>query len=361
MKIKIPLFPILDLDTKFTYVIGNNGVGKSRMLEYNAKLISLRQDVVVIASGITDKFRFGKIVRREKQGSYTYLGNRTVSNASHNTTLAANAVLHYVESMSRGSATILNQFLIRLGFDPVVYITPRATKKASASMVGFETAVLDESFVREHGEVLRDPTKPFSLTVGKRTRLINFIDLSSGEQNIISMALKVVSKLRENIVFFVDEPEISLHLEWQLAWPGLMQKIISEVNNCRIVVATHSPVLISGAMALGATCFNMENRQLRSIIKSDLNVEMLMLKEFHTYTPKNKALFEEFARVLTMAIDCVNDNSCSEASVKYELEGLNLRIKNISVSEQDGLGMERAATEFQGAVLEILSRGRKSD
>ena len=355
--ISIPVFPTLDLSKKFTYLIGNNGVGKSRMLEHNAKRISLQQDVVVIASGLTDKFRFGKVVRKEKQGSYTYLGNRTVGNASHITTLSANAVLHYVESLKRGTSSILSDFLIRLGFDPVVYVTPRATKKTRAEDAGFNRSILDDTFVEQHSRVLANPVKPFSLSISKRDEQISFIDLSSGEQNIISTALKIISNLKEGVIFFVDEPEISLHLEWQLAWPSLVHRIISSANNCRMVVATHSPVLISSAMAVGASCFNMEQGSgLRVITRDDINVELLMLKEFHTYTPKNKALFEEFARILSMAIDHVNDSTYTKSSIKSELGALKKRIQDLATSDADSLGVIGAAEEFEGAVLEILNR-----
>lgn len=357
MKVANSNFPAIELNRKFTYIIGNNGVGKSRLLEQNARQASLQRDVVVIASGLTDKFRFGKAVRREKNGSYTYLGNRTVGNASHLTTLSAYAVLHYVESLKNGTSSILADFLDKLGFDPVVYVAPRATKKSRAEYAGFDRSVLDENFVRKYSSVLTDPVKPFSLSLSKRNIPLNFIDLSSGEQNIISTALKIISKLDDGVVFFIDEPEISLHLEWQLAWPGLMHRVVSSVNNSVLVVATHSPVLISSAMAARATCYNMEHGSgLRLITKEDINVEMLMLKEFHTYTPKNKALFEEFARILSMAIDSINDNAYTKIGIISELDSLKKRVQDISASESDSVGVENAVREFEGAVVEILSR-----
>lgn len=357
ISIPVPVFPTLDSSKKFTYLIGNNGVGKSRMLEQNAKRTSLQHDVVVIASGVTDKFRFGKTVRKEKQGSYTYLGNRTVGNASHITTLSANAVLHYVESLNNGTSPILAEFLVRLGFDPIVYIAPRATKNTRLGDAGFHRSILNEDFVGGSAEILADPIKPFSLSISKSDKQISFVDLSSGEQNIISTALKIISKLQDGVVFFVDEPEISLHLEWQLAWPSLVHKIISSANNCRMIVATHSPVLMSSAMAEGASCYNMEQGSgLRAITKEDINVEMLMLKEFHTYTPKNKALFEEFARILNLAIDHVNENLYTKSRIRSELDLLIKHVEDLSTSEADSLGVAGAAKEFEGAILEILNR-----
>ena len=262
-------------------------MGKSRMLEFNAKYLSARHDIVVICSGLTDKFRFGKSTRRDKQGSYTYLGARTVSNASHLTALSANAVLHYVKSLTNGGSVVLLDFLKRLGFDPVLYIRPRATKHKSSTVAGFSASVLDHEFVEKHSLIFDDPAKPFELAVGKDGGSLAFSGLSSGEQNIISTVLKITSQIREGHI--LDEPEISLHVEWQLAWPALIHDVILCANNCRLVVATHSPVLISSAILEGGACFNMEkNKALRVITKDDINVEALMLKEFHTYTPKTK-------------------------------------------------------------------------
>lgn len=65
--------------------------------------------------------------------------------------------------------------------------------------------------------------------------------LSSGEKQMLVILLTVLVQDKEHCVLFMDEPEASLHIEWQ-------QKLIAmirELNpNVQIILTTHSPALI---------------------------------------------------------------------------------------------------------------------
>lgn len=65
--------------------------------------------------------------------------------------------------------------------------------------------------------------------------------LSSGEKQMLIILLTVLVQNNEHCVLFMDEPEASLHIEWQ-------QKLIAmirELNpNVQIILTTHSPAVI---------------------------------------------------------------------------------------------------------------------
>ena len=67
--------------------------------------------------------------------------------------------------------------------------------------------------------------------------------LSTGEQNIINIFINLIFKTKYNSFVMIDEPEISLHMEWQLL---LLRNIIRVANelDLQILVATHSPYLL---------------------------------------------------------------------------------------------------------------------
>lgn len=69
--------------------------------------------------------------------------------------------------------------------------------------------------------------------------------LSSGEQQLIVMFGHVLfmSMLGPGGLVLLDEPEISLHPEWQMAVAQSLKKI-AEVNEWRMLLATHSPTMI---------------------------------------------------------------------------------------------------------------------
>jgi predicted ATPase len=66
--------------------------------------------------------------------------------------------------------------------------------------------------------------------------------LSSGEQHLLVLYGTLLFG-DESPLVMLDEPEISLHLEWQMNFLGHLQKII-DVRSLEIIIATHSPFII---------------------------------------------------------------------------------------------------------------------
>lgn len=65
--------------------------------------------------------------------------------------------------------------------------------------------------------------------------------LSSGEKQMLVILLTVLVRDGEHCVLFMDEPEASLHVEWQQKLIGM----IRELNpNLQLILTTHSPAVI---------------------------------------------------------------------------------------------------------------------
>ena len=65
--------------------------------------------------------------------------------------------------------------------------------------------------------------------------------LSSGEKQLLVILLTVLVQDNQSGVLFMDEPEVSLHVEWQQR----LINLIRELNpNVQIVLTTHSPAMI---------------------------------------------------------------------------------------------------------------------
>jgi predicted ATP-binding protein involved in virulence len=70
--------------------------------------------------------------------------------------------------------------------------------------------------------------------------------LSSGEKQMLVILLTVLVEDHQNYVLFMDEPEVSLHIEWQ---KRLIELILELNPNVQIILTTHSPaVIMSGWM-----------------------------------------------------------------------------------------------------------------
>lgn len=72
-------------------------------------------------------------------------------------------------------------------------------------------------------------------------REIKLADLSSGEKHMIALLGRVALSPEQGAVFVADEPELSLHLEWQRK---ILPAIQSLSPSIQIIVATHSPAIV---------------------------------------------------------------------------------------------------------------------
>ena len=108
--------------------------------------------------------------------------------------------------------------------------------------------IINERF--EHKELYIDRDKGFLVksTSGEK-RNIPLHKLSSGEKNEFNLFFKLIFLTDRDSIILIDEPEISLHVEWQNAFIQDLQGII-EKNNFRVIIATHSPDIIDDNWAL---------------------------------------------------------------------------------------------------------------
>lgn len=81
--------------------------------------------------------------------------------------------------------------------------------------------------------------------IGEDGKNIELTDLSSGEQEIIVLYYKLIFESATNLVL-IDEPEISLHIVWQLEFMKDIKEIFELNSNFEIIIATHSPQIING-------------------------------------------------------------------------------------------------------------------
>jgi len=66
--------------------------------------------------------------------------------------------------------------------------------------------------------------------------------LSSGEKQILIIMLNIMLLENKSTILLMDEPEISLHVEWQRVF---VESLLELNPNLQIVIATHSPAIVS--------------------------------------------------------------------------------------------------------------------
>lgn len=66
--------------------------------------------------------------------------------------------------------------------------------------------------------------------------------LSSGEKQLLILLLETLLQKNASIIYIIDEPEISLHIDWQRELVGGILKLNS---NIQLIIATHSPEIVA--------------------------------------------------------------------------------------------------------------------
>ncbi|NLV52517.1 MAG: ATP-binding protein [Bacteroidales bacterium] len=125
--------------------------------------------------------------------------------------------------------------------------------KAGAPKKEFQDAI-DDLFADTNKKIDRKSNEiQFIQTMGKRTEIITPYQLSSGEKQMLAILLTVLVENREPFALLMDEPEISLHIDWQQRLIHLIRKINP---NAQIILSTHSPALIMDGWMSNVTEMN---------------------------------------------------------------------------------------------------------
>lgn len=98
--------------------------------------------------------------------------------------------------------------------------------------------IIEEAFSMTEKTIDTSQSK-LSFKIGDRT--LDSKSLSSGEKQLLIIMLTVLLEKNEEYILLMDEPEISMHFEWQRK---LISNIISLNPNCQIILTSHSPAII---------------------------------------------------------------------------------------------------------------------
>lgn len=98
--------------------------------------------------------------------------------------------------------------------------------------------ILDDLFTETGKKIIRSENEIKFSSLGE---VLAPYQLSSGEKQILVILLTVLVEDNEHYVLFMDEPEVSLHIEWQ---KRLIDLILELNPNVQIILTTHSPAVI---------------------------------------------------------------------------------------------------------------------
>lgn len=133
---------------------------------------------------------------------------------------------------------------------------PQKAKLLSRPKKKFQD-LIDNLFADTNKKIVR---KSNEILFTQDDEIIKPSQLSSGEKQILVILLTVLVQDNEHCVLFMDEPEISLHVEWQQQ----LITLIRELNpNVQIILTTHSPAVIMNGWLDAVTEVSDISKQLK--------------------------------------------------------------------------------------------------
>ena len=339
-----------------TYIIGNNGTGKSRQLARIASHFTDEHDtpriIGCISNAVYDRFTL------TNRGRIEYLGARTSGNAVFHAAIdrqlskiILKGILRNKSVVRRLEQTLGMDFMFSMRapesgkIDLQKLVDRRKLKNSPISSVlrrdeqamvsGFfgrmvrfsrlskEQATALQTFLELNPEVRifvrrRDGTRS----------TIDFDQLSTGEQNRVLTYAKVLSVAQEGALILIDEPEISLHLHWQMGFHRSLRELLEGYKRYHVVVATHSPAIISEGAKYDqkdSTVVVLEREEREGALGltfrhhkfGDIaSHERLVLKDFNTATYRTAALDIEIAESVLDAVEQPDEISQIVAKLK---------------------------------------------
>lgn len=230
-----------ELDRKVNILSGINGVGKSTILNKVVKSVGVTGDITNhLLKGVHIKVfpEDATHIRFDVIRSF----DRPLLNADMLSEVGANLVTELDWQLFKLQRKFLD-YQVNIGNRIISALqsgTPDAAVKAqmlSEPKKKFQD-LIDDLFSDTGKKIIRTENEIRFTQIGET---LHPYQLSSGEKQMLVILLTVLIEDNLPYVLFMDEPEVSLHIEWQ---KRLIDLILDLNPNVQIILTTHSPAVI---------------------------------------------------------------------------------------------------------------------
>ena len=163
-------------------------------------------------------------------------------------------------------------------------------------------------------------------------------EASSGESHLITSLHGIIANVEDNSIVAIDEPEVSLHPNWQIEYFDILKSIIDEYKGVHVLIATHSNLLVSSLKNEESRIISLKrNKDTRELELDELDYETfgwdpesILYNIFEVVTMRNK-YFELDLKKLVSLISIKSDD-------KIEIKRIRDKVgKYILSNEEDPL------------------------
>ena len=153
-------------------------------------------------------------------------------------------------------------------------------------------------------------------------------NLSSGEKQLLIIFLTIIIENNKPFILLLDEPETSLHVEWQAMLIENIQKLNS---NIQIIIATHNPLILLNRISNEIGVINIDDEEVKTNGKGTkyLDISSILLEYFGLSSLIGSQMQEDIKNFTKLKLD---EDNLDEIQ-KEELKRLHKILDNSLVGE----------------------------
>ncbi|WP_256011800.1 AAA family ATPase [Desertivirga xinjiangensis] len=165
--------------------------------------------------------------------------------------------------------------------------------------------------------------------------------MSSGEIHILTSMLSLSAVVQNNSLVIIDEPEISLHPNWQIRFVEIINNIFKMYKDCHFIIASHSHFLVSDLNPDSSSILVLNKDEDNKIVPELLDfdtygwsAENVLYNVFGVATSRNHYFEMELRRMLKI----ISSNSTS-ASDKVTVRRTVEKLSKFNITKDDPLSL----------------------
>ncbi|WP_223620598.1 ATP-binding protein [Lysobacter sp. ESA13C] len=158
-------------------------------------------------------------------------------------------------------------------------------------------------------------------------------DLSSGEYHMLTTIVGLGFSVKPEAVVLIDEPENSLHPQWQQEFMGALFEICDFIRDGHVVISTHSPLIVSSVRP-GSTVVDLARADEPEAVTADLygaSADDILFEQFGIASSRNRKIID----VVQRGVDLIERGQRNSVDFE-EMEG-DLRVLRERLRDNDPL------------------------
>lgn len=167
-----------------------------------------------------------------------------------------------------------------------------------------------------------------------KNKRVSLDNASSGEFHLLFNLINILSYVENGAIIFIDEPEISLHPDWQSKYVQNLLSILKGYSQVHVIIASHSHIMVSELPQENTSIVTIRNSGteiIGEVFEKEVygwNVDSILYNVFNTRSVRNYSIEKDIEFLL---------KNTSNMEKKEETLKILEKLNNLQLEKHDPL------------------------